>query len=142
MIRKTFEQLVNDRKELIEVHKKNDFTDGIHALLTDLYPDTAHFIYELLQNAEDMNASVVRFTLSKNSIEFEHNGTKRDFNIEDIDAINGLFEQIMQKEVIEGDSERIVLSIELDGKRQEIRYIPKHFLALKAVMRLIENKTK
>ena len=53
--------------------------------------------------------------------------------------LNGLFEQIMQTEIIEGDPERIVLSIELDGKRQDIRYIPKHFLALKKVMQLIDD---
>ena len=53
----TLEQLIKNRQDLIEAHRKNNFTDGIHALLTDLYPDTAHFIYELLQNAEDMKAN-------------------------------------------------------------------------------------
>lgn len=86
----TLEQLVQNRRDLIEAHRKNNFTDGIHALLTDLYPDTAHFIYELLQNAEDMRATVVRFVLDKNCIDFEHNGTKRPFNIDDIDAITNI----------------------------------------------------
>lgn len=86
----TLEQLIQNRQDLIEAHRKNDFTDGIHALLTDLYPDTAHFIYELLQNAEDMNATVVRFILDEKSIDFEHNGTKRAFNIADIDAITNI----------------------------------------------------
>ncbi|MBQ8012650.1 MAG: hypothetical protein IJ265_13955, partial [Oscillospiraceae bacterium] len=56
--------------------------------------------------------------------------------------LNGLYEQIMQTEVIEGDSEPIVLSIELGGKQQNIRYIPKHFLALKKVMQLIDDEIK
>lgn len=86
----SLEELVQNRKELIEAHRKNDFTDGIHALLTDLYPDTAHFIYELLQNAEDMNATTVRFILSEDGIDFEHNGTKRNFNLADIDAITNI----------------------------------------------------
>lgn len=86
----TLEQLRENRLDLIEAHRKNHFTDGIHALLTDLYPDTAHFIYELLQNAEDMKATVVRFTLDTNHIDFEHNGTKRAFNIADIDAITSI----------------------------------------------------
>lgn len=86
----TLEQLIQNRRDLIEAHKKNNFTDGIHALLTDLYPDTAHFIYELLQNAEDMKATAVRFILDKNCIDFEHNGTKRPFNIDDIDAITNI----------------------------------------------------
>ena len=84
------EQLIQKRKNLIKAHQENDFTDGIHALLTDMYPDTAHFIYELLQNAEDMKATVVRFILDTNGIDFEHNGTKRSFNIEDIDAITNI----------------------------------------------------
>jgi len=87
---KELEKLVQNRKDLIEVHRRNDFTDGIHALLTDLYPDTAHFIYELLQNAEDMDATVVRFILDYTGIDFEHNGTKRNFNIADIDAITNI----------------------------------------------------
>lgn len=81
------EELIQKRKNLIKAHRENDFTDGIHALLTDMYPDTAHFIYELLQNAEDMKATIVRFILDTNGIDFEHNGTKRSFNIEDIDAM-------------------------------------------------------
>ena len=87
---KELEELVNNRKQLIEVHKKNKFTNGIHNLLTDMYPDTAHFIYELLQNAEDMNATEVYFHLYSDGIDFEHNGTKRDFNISDIDAITNI----------------------------------------------------
>ena len=55
-----------------------------------MYPDTAHFIYELLQNAEDMHATVARFILSENAIEFEHNGTKRSFNLADVDAITNI----------------------------------------------------
>ena len=86
----SIQELVKNRRDLIAVHKKNDFTDGIHALLTDLYPDTAHFIYELLQNAEDMNATTVRFELDHNGIYFEHNGSKRTFNLDDIDAITNI----------------------------------------------------
>jgi len=87
---KELEELIRNRKEMIEAHRKNNFTDGIHALLTDLYPDTAHFIYELLQNAEDMNATEVRFHLYEDRVDFEHNGTKRTFNIHDIDAITNI----------------------------------------------------
>ena len=54
----SIQELIHNREELVRIHRENGFTDGIHSLLTDLYPDTAHFIYELLQNAEDMDASV------------------------------------------------------------------------------------
>ena len=94
----TLEKLIQNRKDLIEAHRKNNFTDGIHALLTDLYPDTAHFIYELLQNAEDMDATIVRFILDENGIDFEHNGIKRSFNIDDIDAITNIGNNIQKKD--------------------------------------------
>lgn len=54
---------------------------------TGFYPDPAHFIYELLQNAEDMEATEVSFNLFPDKLIFEHNGTKRDFILDDIDAI-------------------------------------------------------
>ncbi len=54
---------------------------------TGFYPDPTHFIYELLQNAEDMNATEVSFRLFPDKLFFEHNGTKRDFELTDIDAI-------------------------------------------------------
>ena len=95
---KELEELIRNRKELIEAHRKNNFTDGIHALLTDLYPDTAHFIYELLQNAEDMNATEVRFHLYEDRVDFEHNGTKRTFNIHDIDAITNIGHNAQKKD--------------------------------------------
>ena len=87
----SLQELIEIRKHLIDAHNENDgFADGIRALLTDLYPDTAHFIYELLQNAEDMTATKVRFYLKKNELLFAHNGTKRDFNLQDIDAITSI----------------------------------------------------
>lgn len=54
---------------------------------TGFYPDPTHFIYELLQNAEDMNATEVSFRLFPDKLFCEHNGTKRDFELNDIDAI-------------------------------------------------------
>lgn len=84
----TFEQIQQNRQFLLDAIKLND--SGMLEFLTNLYPDTAHFIYELLQNAEDMKATVVRFILDKNSIDFEHNGTKRNFNLADIDAITNI----------------------------------------------------
>ena len=50
------QSLIKDRKYWVEANKRNGFEEGIKRLLTDLYPDRAHFIYELLQNAEDTKA--------------------------------------------------------------------------------------
>ena len=81
------EQVRRDRKDLSRVLKEYP---GIRRLVEDLYPDSAHFIYELLQNAEDTEASEVSFTLFKEQLVFEHNG--RAFNEADIHAITTIGE--------------------------------------------------
>jgi len=48
--------LTNKRRKWVEANRENGFEEGIVNLLTELYPDNAHFIYELLQNAEDTGA--------------------------------------------------------------------------------------
>ena len=83
------EELKRKRLKWVEANRENDFEEGIGRLLTDLYPDNAHFIYELLQNAEDAQATEVRFILQEDRVEFEHNGD-RLFSIEDVEAITGL----------------------------------------------------
>ena len=60
-----------DRLPLATVLKKHP---GIRRIVEDLYPDRAHFIFELLQNAEDAGATEGRFTLGQKSASFEHNG--------------------------------------------------------------------
>lgn len=83
------EELKRKRLKWVEANRENDFEEGIGRLLTDLYPHNAHFIYELLQNAEDAQATEVRFVLQEDKVEFEHNGN-RLFSIEDVEAITGL----------------------------------------------------
>ena len=60
-----------DRGDLARVLQKHK---GIRRTVEDLYPDNAHFIYELLQNAEDKEATMASFTLKKDRLIFEHNG--------------------------------------------------------------------
>lgn len=81
------EQVREDREDLARVLKKHQ---GIRRLVEDLYPDSAHFIYELLQNAEDTEASEVSFALSGDRLVFEHDG--RAFNEADIRAITDIGE--------------------------------------------------
>lgn len=85
----TINQLAEKRKRWVEANRENDFEDGIKNLLTDLYPDNAHFTYELLQNAEDAGASKVQFDLNTDRLEFEHNGD-RLFEIEDVTSITSI----------------------------------------------------
>lgn len=82
-------ELHKKRKKWVEANRENNFEDGIKQLLTELYPDNAHFIYELLQNAEDAGASEVKFVLKEDSATFEHNGD-RIFSLKDVDAITSI----------------------------------------------------
>lgn len=82
-------ELSEKRKRWVEANRENGFEEGIKHLLTNLYPDNAHFIYELLQNAEDAKATEVQFKLADDFIEFTHNGA-RLFSLEDIDAITSI----------------------------------------------------
>ncbi len=81
------ETVRREREDLARVLKKHK---GIRRVVEDLYPDTAHFLYELLQNAEDTGATQATFTLSENSLKFEHNG--RPFEDRDIYAITDIGE--------------------------------------------------
>lgn len=83
----TFESIAAAGRAIVEAHKnKRGFEEGIRRLLSELYPDNAHFIYELLQNAEDAKATVVEFELRTGGLEVRHNGS-RMFSLEDIDSI-------------------------------------------------------
>ena len=85
-----FNQLTSDRLAYIDGLRRNKgFEAGIRRLLTELYPDNAHFIYELLQNAEDAKASHARFKLNKDSLVFEHDGP-RLFSARDVESITSI----------------------------------------------------
>ena len=57
-------------------------------LLDDFYSYRAHFVDELLQNAEDAGATEVKFRLHRNCLELEHNGCP--FTVDDVLSICGL----------------------------------------------------
>lgn len=81
------EQLAAERRKFLAALAKNK---GINLdIFDDFYPDEAHFIYDLLQNAEDTGATDVMFDLSDAGCVFEHNG-ERHFDLDDIDAITGI----------------------------------------------------
>lgn len=88
--KQTFESIADDGRAIVDAHKrKKGFEEGIRSLLSELYPDNAHFIYELLQNAEDAHANVVEFELDNAFLEVHHNGS-REFTLNDIDAITSI----------------------------------------------------
>ena len=75
------------RKKLADVLSDDDYS-GIRDIVEELYPDKAHFIYELLQNAEDTRATEVSFELTDQMLVFEHNG--RPFNEDDVWGITNI----------------------------------------------------
>lgn len=57
---------------------------GIWETAIKKYSDSAHFVYELLQNADDTKATWVDFRLEEDGLWFKHNGSVR-FSISDPD---------------------------------------------------------
>jgi|SaaInlStandDraft_3_1057020.scaffolds.fasta_scaffold02543_3 hypothetical protein len=76
-------------RAIINALKDRGALEGWYRTLSDLYPDNAHFVFELLQNSEDANATKVEFKLSDNSLIFLHNGT-RAFSEDDINSITNI----------------------------------------------------
>jgi hypothetical protein len=76
-------------------------TETAHlALLGDLYSERTHFIFELLQNAEDAQATQIEFRLGKEGLELSHDG--RQFSPDDVRGIASICRSTNQ-----GDPERI-----------------------------------
>lgn len=58
--------------------------------LANLYADQTHFIYEILQNAEDAKAASLRFQLSESALEVTHDG--KPFRESDVRGVCGIAE--------------------------------------------------
>lgn len=82
-------ELRDKRQRWVEANRENGFESGLKRLLTDLYPDSAHFVYELLQNAEDAQATEVSFSLRHEQVSFDHD-SKRLFSLADVEAITSI----------------------------------------------------
>jgi len=59
--------------------------DNSHRIIANLYSDSTHFLYELLQNAQDAEATSVSFELHADRLETSHNG--RAFSFSDVESI-------------------------------------------------------
>ncbi len=83
------------RKENLEEYGRNS-KGWRDRLLTELYDDRTHFLYELLQNAEDAlerrngraTRQQVRFTLTNDSVRFSHFGDP--FTTRDVEGVCGI----------------------------------------------------
>lgn len=83
----TFNEISEWRGEKYKIDKKSG--DDYTGILTNIYKEPTHFIYELLQNADDAKATNVKFVLSRDKIEFFHDGSK-EFSLGDIISITGV----------------------------------------------------
>ena len=78
-----FEKLRLNRTHDVETFKKRahrQYMDGI----INKYSESAHFIYELLQNADDSEATKVEIIVADSYMIFKHNGKQR-FTLTDVD---------------------------------------------------------
>ncbi len=77
------------RREWVDVTRKNGFQEGIADLLAHQYSEKTHFIFELLQNAEDAGATEVEFRVESQRLIFSHNGVSL-FSDKDVDSITSI----------------------------------------------------
>ncbi len=68
-----------------EAFVKNENFAGVKKVIVDNYSDDVHFVYELLQNADDVSATEISFELRKDRLLVTHNGTP--FSEKDLKAI-------------------------------------------------------
>ena len=71
-----FDALVKDRSDSAKTLEKPSMR-GVKSSVVDKYSDQAHFVYELLQNADDTKATYAKFKLYHDRLVFIHNGTQR-----------------------------------------------------------------
>jgi hypothetical protein len=84
------------RQKLADVLSDDDYS-GIRSIVEELYPDRAHFIFEVLQNAEDKDASTARFELHADRLIFEHDG--QPFSESDVWGITNIGKSTKSGEV-------------------------------------------
>jgi len=87
--------LIAKRRKLIDALDANKGEVNLD-IFEDFYPDRAHFVYELLQNAEDAGATQVTFTLKRDRLVCEHDG-RRTFTQADVTAITGIHNSTKDK---------------------------------------------
>ncbi len=87
---KLFEELHNSRSEDFKTFNKKSYR-GVWSSIIDKYPESAHFVYELLQNADDAEATEVYVILQRDKMLFKHNGTKHfDITREDAKTVGDI----------------------------------------------------
>ena len=71
---KWFDALHNDRAKVAEVLLRPEFINVFNEAI-DKYSESAHFLYELFQNADDAGATKAELILEKDKFIFKHKKT-------------------------------------------------------------------
>ncbi len=69
-----FEILREDKLDDLRTFSKSS-NRGMWKSIIDQYPESAHFIYELLQNANDAKATYAKIVINRQGVVFKHNGS-------------------------------------------------------------------
>ena len=77
-----------DRISEDNIRKYGTEYEKVLRIIINQYSDRTHFIYEILQNAEDAGATHIKFQLEKNQLVIFHNG--RPFDEKDIEGVCGI----------------------------------------------------
>lgn len=94
--KKWFDELSKRRTQQVDIVFNDPDFSGIKNDVVEKYPDTAHFIYELIQNADDTGATNVEFILEKDRLLFKHNG--HPFSMSDVKSIVSIGNSTKQEE--------------------------------------------
>lgn len=89
-------ELTKKRREHLKSCEEND--DRSHQIIAGMYSDPSHFIYEILQNADDAKASNVQFALTNERLEITHNG-KKAFDYKDVESITTIGSSAKQDDI-------------------------------------------
>jgi hypothetical protein len=71
---KRFFNMLTEKREKFADQLDDPDYQGVKTTVVDKYSDQAHFVYELLQNADDAKATKSKFILKESGIYFYHNG--------------------------------------------------------------------
>ncbi|APC39656.1 sacsin N-terminal ATP-binding-like domain-containing protein [Clostridium estertheticum] len=88
-------QFINKREELNKAIIDNG-AEKIYEVLANLYTNSTHFIYEIIQNADDAKAENIEFDLYEDKVIISHDG-KRLFDLDDIKGITGIGKSYKEK---------------------------------------------
>jgi hypothetical protein len=83
-----FEELQQVNSELLAAAKRAKAEKFLRRSAVEKYAEPTHFVFELLQNADDQEAKTVRFKLLPDGVQFSHSG--KPFTPADVERITRL----------------------------------------------------